>query len=294
MYIEMKPPFKFHCFKCETSGALNLNTMRDLGIFDSEFSTAVISANKTVKADSAVRITHIRKEKIFNLDDSEISQRNVNYFNNRYKTNFTNEYISNKFKVITNPPKWFKDNNVFVPYGQYDFNNAIGFLSADNSHVVFRDTSGKQEKRYYNLNLEADNDITTASKIYNIRSTLDIMQEKTTLVITEGIFDIIGVYSHFYKDTPAEENTIFAAACGKAYNAVINHFVQMGFIDLDVIIYSDGDVEDNFYRNLKKSSIYIERSPLTVYYNSLYNKDTGFGKDYGVPKEQIKLRKMII
>ena len=35
MYIEMRPPFRFHCFKCETAGRLTQQTAKD-----SEFMSA--------------------------------------------------------------------------------------------------------------------------------------------------------------------------------------------------------------------------------------------------------------
>ena len=41
-----------------------------------------------------------------------------------------------------------------------------------------------------------------------------MLLKRTKLVITEGIFDIIGVYTHFYKENN-DKNIIFAAACGK-------------------------------------------------------------------------------
>ena len=118
------------------------------------------------------------------------------------------------------------------------------------------------------------------------------MSEKTTLIITEGIFDIIGVYNHFYGGN--DENTIFAAACGKAFNAVILNYIRMGFLDLDIIIYSDADVNVNFYKSLKMSSPYLKNSKITIFYNDLYDPKTGFGKDYGCRKNEIKLKKIII
>ena len=56
--------------------------------------------------------------------------------------------------------------------------------------------------------------MTTASKTYNIAGDIDIMQDKTKLVILKEFFDIIGVYNHFYLGN--DKNVIFAAACGKA------------------------------------------------------------------------------
>lgn len=291
LYIEMKPPFRFHCFKCETSGVLNQDVLRDLDLNMNELRSTIVSANKNVKLTNTIGKISFKKKKLQNTPvDTEISARAVQYFNNRYGSSYTNEYIVNKFKTVTDPIHFFEENKISIPNGQYDFANAIGFISSDNSHIIFRDISGRQPKRYFNLNLYQDEDVT--SKSYNISNNIDIMEERVSLVITEGIFDIIGVYSHFYNEN--SENTIFAAACGKAYNAIILKYIRMGFLDLDITIYSDADVDVSFYRNLKESSPYLKNIRLTIYYNSLYDPETGYGKDYGVPKHQIKLRKVIV
>lgn len=293
LYIEMRPPFRFHCFKCETSGILNGETFRDLGLYNTDLSVGVINANKNYKATKGVQKVNFKKRRLKNEPvDSVFSQNSVAYFNNRYGSNFTNDFIVEKFKAVTDAVKFFADNNIYVQPGMYDFANSIGFISSDSSHIVFRDITGRQPKRYHNLNLFRDEDITTVSKTYNITTDIDMLAERTKLVITEGIFDIIGVYTHFYKDN--DKNTIFAAACGKGYNAVILNYIRMGFLNLDIEIYSDADVNVNFYKALKTSSPYLKNLPITIFYNDLYDPKTGFGKDYGVRAEQIKLRKIII
>lgn len=293
LYIEMRPPFRFHCFKCETSGVLNGETFRDLGIYNTDLSISVINANKNYKATKGVQKVSYQKRKLINKPyDSVASQNAVQYFNTRYGTSFDNEFIVNKFKAVTDPLQFFADNRIYPPQGVFDYANAIGFISSDASHIVFRDITGTSPKRYNNLNLIQNDELTTASKTYNIAGGIDIMQDKTKLVITEGIFDIIGVYNHFYLGK--DENIIFAAACGKAYNAVILNYIRMGFLDLEIEIYSDGDVNANFYKAIKNSSPYLKNSKITVYYNDLYDPKTGYGKDYGVPADQIKLKKIII
>jgi hypothetical protein len=296
MYIEMRPPFRFHCFKCETSGVLNQQTLRDLGIYENDLNVSVINANKDYKQNQGVQKVSYRKmQTLKNRPTGTIQAINsVNYFNNRYGTNYDESYIVEKFKCVTDAVQFFADNNIYVPAGQYQFDKAIGFISSDNSHVIFRDITNTQPRRYYNLALYSKDNLDTISKTYNISNEIDMLEPKVNLVITEGIFDIIGVYNHFYKDTPNEKNTIFAAACGKGYNAVIINYIRMGFLNMNISIYSDADVDVSFYRELKNNSPYLKSQQITVYYNSLYDKNTGYGKDYGVRVEDIKLKKIII
>lgn len=284
LYIELRSPFKFYCHKCNTGGVLNNQTLRDFGIFNQDIATA-ISAHKTkLKFKNLNLSTQTRKFKQPELVvvESESSKKAVEYFNQRYNSNYDNDYIVNKFKAITDADEFFKKNNI-KPNGFYNFKDAIGFLSSDGTHIVFRDISGKAKTRYFNLNLDqSENE--TSNKIYNLRSSIDILQEKITLVITEGIFDIIGVYEHFYKGTENEKNTIFAAACGKSYNAVILNYIRKGFLDLDIKIYSDNDVPITFLKDIKNASIYQKNLSIEVFYNK---KE----KDFGVPKDQIELQR---
>lgn len=294
MYIQMRAPFKFHCFKCETSGALNNQVLRDLGIYDSSAALDIASANKTLKENQSIQKISIGNKKFLKntYTETERTLMSAEYFNRRFNVSLSPEYIQTKFKTVLDADIFFRDNNINVGYSQFNFLDAIGFISSDNSHIVFRDTSGMQNMRYSNLSLDPFSDIT--SKIYNIKTPIDVLQDNVKLVITEGIFDIIGVYLHFFKDTPDEKNTIFAAACGKGYNAVILNYIRKGFLNLDIEIYSDGDVNLEFYRNLKRSSEYLKNTKITVFYNTLYDPKTGFGKDYGVPKDCIKLGRNII
>lgn len=294
MYIELHPPFRFHCFKCETSGVLNSEALRDLGIYNTDLSIALINANKTYKQYAGVQQMSFKRRVLKNTPiDSDLSANSVAYFNSRYKSSFSNADLTTKFKVVTDAYAFFRENSINPPKDQYEFDKSIGFISADSSHIIFRDISNTQEKRYYNLNLIGDFGIGSISKTYTISNEVDTMKDEMTLVISEGIFDIIGVYTHFYNGT-SEDNTIFAAACGKAYNAVILNYIHLGFLNLNIVIYSDADVDISFYKRLKEDSPYLKFSKITIYYNSLYNSETGYGKDYGVPADEIQLRKVII
>jgi hypothetical protein len=287
MYISMQPPFAFYCQKCSTSGVLNSQTLKDLGIYNSDASVTIIEANKSIKKNKNQTVNFRKVNPTLNKVESQASANALNYFMHRYNKPFTNEYVVDKFKAITNARQFFEDNKIYVPQGQYDFDNSIGFLSSDGTHVIFRDITGQQRKRYYNLNMFQSDDSMPSNKIYNIKTRVDILSEQITLVISEGVFDIIGVYEHFYKDQADRTDHIFAAAAGKGYGAVVAHYVRMGFLNLNVVIYSDSDVEVDFFKDLKSGSVYLRSTPITIFYNTI-------GKDFGVPADQIKLRKAIV
>jgi hypothetical protein len=287
LYIEMRPPFKFYCQRCSTAGVLNQQTLRDLGVVNNDLSVSVIEANKTIKKGNE-KITYKKTKLDFNTVNSQQSANVLDYFSYRFQKDFTLDYIVNKYKVVADSQQFFQDNNIHVPPGQYDFVNSIGFASSDNSHIIFRDITNQQRKRYYNLNLNPYEERNITNKIYNIKSNIDILSDEINLVISEGIFDIIGVYEHFYKDNIADKNNyIFASANGKGYVPVILNYMRMGFLNLNITIYSDADVHINFFKDLKKSLSYLKNTQLTIYYNTI-------DKDFGLPLDQINLKKVIV
>jgi len=293
MYIQMMPPFMFHCKKCETSGVLNAQTLRDLNLFGNDLSMSIIEANKSIKRTQGVEKLNatVFDTKLNNVEN-EYTENAVNYVSARLGKQLNNELLVKKYKAITNADQFFKDNHINKPLDwnnnlMYDFDNSVGFLSSDGSHVIFRDMTGQQRKKYFNLNLQPHN-FSISGKIYNISSNVNMLSSTVHLIMTEGIFDIIGVYEHFYKDkVPDNNDFIFAAACGKGFLAVVSHYIQMGFLDLDITIYSDNDVDSQVYRDMKNSSPYLKNNVITIYYNTIE-------KDFGVPIEHIKLRKMVI
>jgi len=276
LYIEMKPPFKFYCQKCSTSGVLNQSVLKDLQIYDNTLNSSLAEGKILSRKNSGIKKMNFLSKKIISnvSTENEVSLNSLNYFNKRFNTTFDSNFLEKKFKCILSPMEFIEKNKITFYSDTYNLNTAIGFLSYDNSHAVFRDTSNLQKKRYYNLNLFPYEEESIKSKSYTLSSNINILSEKVNLVITEGIFDIIGVYIHFFLGTENEKNTIFSAACGKGFLAVINNFIRLGFLDLNISIYSDSDVNINFYKSLKKSSIYLKNSQLTIFYN---DKEKDFG-----------------
>jgi hypothetical protein len=61
----------------------------------------------------------------------------------------------------------------------------------------------------------------------------------------------------------------------------------MGFLNLAVTIYSDADVDVQFFRDLKADSPYLKNIPITIFYNTVE-------KDFGIPKDRIALRRVVV
>lgn len=285
MYISVEPPFEFHCFKCDASGVLNSNTIKDFNIFDNDLSLKILEENKNIPKNKQYKKKIKAKELNYGIKNKNIFIQNLNYFNSRYDFNYSVKdirYLISKYKIIFDPVTFFEKNNIPMPNG-FQYWNSIGFVSNDNKFAVFRDTSRQQKMRYSNVKLNQDDE--EASKVYTCETSLDVLADSIDIVITEGIFDIIGVKEHFYKDM--NENIAFIAGCGKSFELAVNKMIRIGFLEFNLYIYSDADVDVNVYRRIKANSKYLKNKRITIFYNEL-------SKDFGVPKNEIKLRKVVI
>lgn len=284
MYISLEAPYEFHCFRCETSGVLNNRTLADFKINDTDLVQSILKSAKSSLKNTGKKRKNVNKlkNKIENLD---LAAKGLEYFNSRYGSSYTIndiEYLFDTYKLILDPSAFL--NTVKAKKASYfDYDNSIGFLSNDQNYAIFRNTNPEEKDfRYSNVCLGDKN----GSKMFTIGTEVNVLSEKIQLIMTEGIFDIIGVYEHYYKNQD-NKSRIFAANCGKSYRSTIEKIIRMGFLDLDIVIYSDGDVNVDFYKNMKKDWSILKRSKITIYYNTI-------GKDYGVKKSDIILRKVVI
>ena len=111
------------------------------------------------------------------------------------------------------------------------------------------------------------------------------MQPKVNVVITEGIFDILGVFFNIEKEN--RENTIYLSVNGVGYNLLFLELAKMGFLEMNIKIYSDSDQPISNYKEIKKEMSSILTNKIQVFYNK---KE----KDFGVPIEDIIITKSFI
>lgn len=288
MYVSLLPPFMFHCFRCETSGVLNSKVLNDFDLNDPTLQLDILESNKNYRT-KAGRKTRVSSNIKNNICDYSAAKRGIEYLNARFGGKYTFkdiEYLKNTYKVILDPLTFLKENNVKTDKLIFNFNESIGFISQDKTYAIFRNISKQPSKmRYINVPLLG---IDSVSKMYILGNKINVLNEKSHFILTEGIFDIIGVYEQFYKNnTNNEENYIFVASCGKSYRSSIDTLIRLGFLDFDVTIYSDNDVDLTFYKDLKYNSSYLKTQNITIYYNKL-------SKDFGNPVTGIELRKAVV
>lgn len=289
MYIQNYPPYKFHCFKCETSGVVNPNFLRRLDISDYLLTSHIKKENSKFMKKMNYKYGNdlqflMNKKKIVFPQPKQEDLFKKEYMEDRLGI-LLNEEDTSKYKLIYSIHDFIKENKFtnFKLTNQTNFldKNSLGFLSYDKSNIVFRNIQNT-ENRYTNFCMFPELE---GKKTYMIKNSIDTSRRVYNLILTEGIMDIVGVYNHLYNKE--DEGNIFIANCGKSYKISIDLMKKLSILNANINIYSDQDVNSNFYRNLMSIDPYFRLNGMNIYYNNIE-------KDFGVTKNRIILRKPII
>jgi hypothetical protein len=281
------PVPSYHCFRCNESGSINAKFLKDVGI-DNKVIKKYLKYKKIYVYNSAPTIKEVKFDR--GTYDYKFTQdtdsRQYKYLRDRFKMDFTEDDIK-RFKIILNPISFistFSKEKIKEFDIKIDLKDYIGFLSQDGNQAVFRAIDKDKNPRFYNLTIEE----TDYRKLYVINNDVDIKKKKFRFVLTEGIFDLIGVYMHFYKDNEDLSDTIFLAALGKSFEEPINRLVQTGFLDFDIYLFADTseDIDVEFYANLLNNP-YVDE----VYVAT--NTKEG-EKDFGVSLDRIEFDDFVL
>jgi hypothetical protein len=287
MGINFEKHTMFHCFKCDESGVVNAKFLKDVGI-DDKIIKKFVKYRKTHIYDSEPSIKEVKFDR-GTYDYKFIYDKNskqYKYLSERFKMDFSEDDIK-RFKIILNPTMFlstFSAAKIKELDVKIDLKDYIGFLTQDGNQAVFRAIDKDKNPRFYNLTLEE----TDYRKLYVINNDVNIKEKKFKFVLTEGIFDLIGVYMHFYKHDDQLSNTIFVAALGKSFHEPINRLIQSGFLDFEIYLFADSseDIDVKFYEDLF-SNPYID----DIY---VANNTKEGEKDFGVSLDRIQFDDFIL
>lgn len=279
--IKFGHPGVWHCFRCNAKGVVNVRFLKDVGIDNTIIRKFTIHQRKNI-----YRSTPIIKEISFSSSEKEynyeyVQNKQLEYLENRFDKKFTEDDLK-RYKVILNPSKFIWENNIKTKFKLHDY---IGFLTQDNKQAIFRRVDNNKEYRYHNLIIEK----TDYRKLYLIDNPVDLKAKNFNFVLTEGVFDLIGVYEHFYKDKDINlDNYLFMAVLGKSFKEPINRLIQSGFLNFNIIIYADSsdDIGIDFYNDLFDND-YVEEI--------LIVKNVKEGqKDFGVSSDKIEPERLVL
>lgn len=301
-YINNKAPFKFYCQKCNVSGLFSAEVLNMLQLYDSEIngvlSSSYIAYVKQLNykyGDSYNNYFNMNKIN-FRVSKLGITEYNkINYIENRTGIKLSNSDLF-KYKIILNLDEFLSNNKIDkekiltndYTRNKFDILNkyTVGFLTFDKNMIICRSIDeNKTGFRYFNFKI-FNSEINFSKKFFTINNDINLNSKSYDIIMTEGIFDIMGVYNHVYNKVMLD-NTIFIANNGKGYNFILNYIPRIGMLNTNIYIYSDKDVDVEYYKKLKRYNRLCKYNDVKVFYNKI-------GKDYGVCKDQIELSDPII
>lgn len=291
-------PMLYRCFKCEASGILDANLMSELGlVVDDGFKDGIRKATKRASKKSRFTNDRIESYSVITPKMSPLVQVKLDYLNRRLGANFTVE-DSISYKLILDLETFIYGNNIdpFLVFANREmdrqkslwmlqhFNeNYIGFLSASNNVITCRYIGQDPRfRRYHKIILNPNNK--NPASFYMKPGAASLYDERPIkLHISEGIFDILGVY---LMNPDPDERTIYAASCGFGPNTIIEYVVRNGLAqDLELHIYCDNDKTDNEVRNLllRRPEVLAWVRGDIYFHRNQYQGE----KDYGVSQDHI-------
>ena len=281
-------PLVFRCLRCNTTGIFNGTTLSMIGVYSSTNSTNIERYNRlSCKKHGLTSSKKGLSIKFPELQINDLVLQKHRYIENRLGTSLDINELHEK-KIVYDFVSLLKYNKIEKIYGSVDQIKAlqtdhVGFLSARNDFINFRDMTGNH-KRYYIYKIVRN--IDTTGKFYIMPNNIDPFNNTLkTINIAEGVFDILGIYYNLLNRY--DYNTVYAAINGSGYLNVIKYILEQGLLcDVNVNIFSDADRGPDYYKNMVRTLMPFVND-IRLFYNEI-------GKDYGVPKDQVKLKEVDI
>lgn len=303
MYIRINPDDNFsivyHCFKCEESGIMTADVLSALDIDDVDIKSGLYTLNKTAKRADNKNIVSGVQNIYFDYKLPEIKLgKKTEYIENRLGIKFSKDDFK-KMKVITSLKDFLILNDIkSITCDRYIANaierDCVGFLSFGNSHILFRDITNRGAIRWFKYPIT--NESRKNRLFYSMAGSVDpLTSEKIQINLAEGVMDTL---SECYNLGFDDENTMHIAVSGKYYDRILLYLVDLGLVgsNITINIFADNDVQYNnknnnptdinYFRNLLKKYKHLY-GEVNIYYNTM-------GKDIGVPRDEINLKRYIL
>jgi len=291
----------FHCVRCDWSGAVDAEFMRRLGVYGEAGQLAAHRnamsvrrrIGKAAREMTGGRSSRLPRMKVVPAEGKAAFGR-LGYVADRLGLRLRPHEAAAELRLVPDLRALFAANSWMKPTEDLRTmsrlaDGGIGFMSADRTHIIFRDTTGDWRRRYFNYRVHSV-EVPGASKMYFVNRQLDALAGTLTLVVTEGVFDAVAVARHHEAGALARGDTLVASANGKGFPWLIKSIRRMGFMDLKLRVYSDSDVGLGYYGWLMQEDPLLNPSSVEIMYNE-YGKGDSKKTDFGVPPEKVRIRR---
>ena len=290
-----KTPALFHCVRCGASGILDTQKLLEYGIDDPQLLIEMTTHTKKVMSLAENKMYRDRKVYYINnnfISMNENTEQKLNYLRQRIGYNLTyQDCIDNK--IVLNLGDLLESNHI-TSYTRHENvvreldSYFLGFISVDNAFINMRNLNEGNvlkciDNRYINYNIFGKFDNT--ERYYVLPTYIDICNpNRIKIHIAEGPLDILSIYFNLRK---TKNQNVYGSILGSSYLSLIKHFIiTMGFINCEIHIYKDNDIEYVHYSNyLEDIADLLMVYQIPVYVHQNVSKGE---KDFGVPPERIK------
>jgi len=302
MYVSLERPHPWMCQRCGAKGGyLTSELLEALGCAEREAAQYARDVMKAERRGGGIRRRGPRLaagEGRLELPPPDRNDRRqlagLRYIERRIGGELEDREIV-RYKIVTSLYAFLDANgiqDVTVHQREADRldETCIGFLSADESYIVFRtldeDYVARGGRRYTNFRVYQEWE---GSKMFVVRHNVDLLSPRHTIVLGEGVLDLIGAERAFYPDQRWEPDFVGAACCGSAHGAALRSLIGLGLLSPDVDLHADREPGAlKKLKNLRDESPFF-RTPgfrLRVFQNHF---DASLPKeDFGVPAERIR------
>lgn len=264
----------FHCFKCEdvnnSKGTL-IKLLRYIGEDPKKYISEDILTSKSFKRNydyykkDLHKKTYIIKEQ--NVNKYKLKKQYLQY---RLGLDFDIEMIP---RLIFDIKTFIKENKIdlgknerFLDYYESSF---IGFISDDGTKLILRNIDNRSKYRYVKIPLFENNNF--FKDLYTIKWG-QTKKSRNTIVLCEGIFDLLVSINNKALEEVRNNSCIWASVLGCGYiNAISPALDKCKLTASRVVILSDPDKKENYYRKIKDHPSVLG---LEVYWNR-------YGGDFG-------------
>ena len=272
LHISTEAPI-FHCFEggCNKSGRISklFKKLEGRDLSEKFIDQDKVKENKT--NDIKLSIPTERKKIILPDLNEESFKLKTLYLKGRLK------YSKPDLKLVKG---LVFDVNQFIDINQikidnrllksryYLHENFVGFLTENESVVVFRNIDETSEFRYFKLFI-------SQTRFLDYYKLLGGQYNSNHIILSEGIFDIFNEQIFDYTGL-RNQVKLYAAGLSTSFDSLIKSLVfNEQIFRLDVSILADRGIDLNFFKKIKKYNSHVI-DKMTVFYNKT-------GKDFADP-----------
>lgn len=305
-YINLTPPHPVFCQRCNfRSGHLTIEVLEGLGAAERDAAVYVRQVEKQERRSGRSR----RKPPSLAAGTSRLvipqpdrgnpdDLAAIQYIEKRIGGDPLSPEEVERYRIVTCGLYGFLEANgvdqLTIHEREADRLNetCVGFLSADESYVIFRtmdaDFVRRGGRRYTNYRIFPEWE---GSKSFACRADVDLFLPKHSVVCSEGIIDLIQIERQYYPEERWKPGHIGVATCGASHEVMLRQLLTLGILSQDVSLYidnrDDGTPDDGLIyraRKIPEASPFFQTPEFRM---SVYRNTHPGEKDFGVLPERL-------